>query len=60
MNGQANWRSACKQSGEQLANKLENWLSGNQQFFNFFIGRDEAVDDALRAVKMASPRPPAR
>jgi hypothetical protein len=42
------------------ANKLNNWLQGNQQFYNYFFGRDEAVEGALRSVTMASPKPAAR
>jgi len=40
--------------------KLYTWLVGGQQFFNYFIGREEAIEDALRAVKMAAPRPAGR
>jgi hypothetical protein len=42
------------------ASKLWNMQQGNQAQINFFAGRDEAVELAMRSIKVTPPRPAGR
>lgn len=57
---QAVARRADPMPAMMRGNRLYNGLVGNQQFWNFFFGGEESVEEAMRTIKMPAPRPSRR